>query len=100
MPNGLGPLAILLVPLAGPPVEIGNEIWLFIEQARPQDIGKEVVIAIPLTAGVERDHEQIRPLEGLERRSSATLPGDRVAQGTVQSVQDAGLEQEPASVVG
>ena len=37
-----------------------------VEQMRAQDVGEEVVVAVPLAAVVERDHEQVRAVEQLE----------------------------------
>ena len=66
----VGPQTVLLVPLARPPVQGGQLIGLLLEQVRLQDVGEEVVIAIPLTLVIERDDEQVAALQG----SSISLP--------------------------
>ena len=59
MADRLGAFAVPLVPLARPPMELRDLLGLLVEQARPQDVGEQVVVAIPLTPVVERDEEQV-----------------------------------------
>src|SRR3981081_1930388 len=61
---------------------------------RTQHIGKEVVVAIPAATAVERDDEQIRALQCLERCLAMVLPGDGIAEWAGQPVEDRGLKQE------
>ena len=62
----LGALAVLLVPVARPPVQVGHLVGLLVEQAGPQHVGEQVVVAVPLAAVVERDEEQVAAVERLE----------------------------------
>ena len=98
--DGLGPLAVLLVPLARPPVQLRDAVGLLVEQARPQHVGEQVVVAIPLAPVVERDEEQVRPIERLQHGLAAVLAGDGIAQRAAQPVQDRGLQQEAPDVLG
>ena len=90
----LGPLAVLLVPRARPPVQVGNVLGLLVQQVRAQHVRKEVVVAIPPAAVVERDHEQVPALQRLQHGLPAVLAGDGIAQRAAQPVQDGGLQQE------
>ena len=67
----LGPVAVRLVPVARPPVELGDPVGVLVEQAGPEHVGEEVVVAVPGAAVVERDEEEVRPLEPLEHRPAA-----------------------------
>ena len=62
-----------------------------VEQPRPQDVAEEVVVAVPLPPVVERDQEEVGPLEGFQPRGAALLAGDGVAQRAAQPREDSGL---------
>ena len=64
----LGPVAVRLVPVARPAVELGDRVGLLVEQPGPEHVGEEVVVAVPGAAIVERDEEEVRPVELLEHR--------------------------------
>ncbi len=70
----LGRLAVALVPGARPPVQVGHVAGLLVREVRLQDVGEEVVVAIPLAVVVERDHEQVGPLQRLQH-GLARRPG-------------------------
>ena len=42
-------------------------------QVRAQHVGEQVVVAVPLASVVERDEEEVGPLEGDERRAAPSL---------------------------
>ena len=73
-------------------------VGLLVRQVRAQHIAKEVVIAIPLAPVVERDQEQIGPVERLEHGLASVLLGDGVAQRAGQPIQHRGLQKEFAHV--
>ena len=75
-------------------------VGLLVEQARLQHVGKEVVVAIPPAAVVERDQEQVPSVQRLQHGLAAVLPGDGIAQRAAQPVQDGGLQQEGPDTVG
>ena len=60
-----------LEPGAGPPVQLGDLVGLLVEQVGVQDVGEQVVVAVPLPPVVERDEEQVGPLQRDERRLAA-----------------------------
>ena len=47
----------------------GTTVGLLVQQARTQHVGEEVVVAVPPAAVVERDQEEVAPLERLQRRA-------------------------------
>ncbi len=49
----------LLVPLAGPAVQNWQSFWLGLVQTLPQQISKEMVIAVPTPFVVQGDDEQV-----------------------------------------
>src|SRR5207344_2311740 len=49
---------------------------------------------VPLAAVVERDQEQVSPLQRRQLGLAAVLAGDGIAQRAAQPVQDGGLQQE------
>ena len=51
--------AILLIPLTGTPVQNWQLFWLGLIQAVAQQIGKEMVIAVPTPLVVQGHDEQI-----------------------------------------
>ena len=69
----LGSFAVPLVPGARSPVQLMDAVGLLVKQMRAQHIGKEMVVAVPLAAVVERDQEQVRPIESLQHRLAAVL---------------------------
>ena len=100
MADGLGRLAVLLVPRARPPVQVRHLAGLLVEQPRLQHVGEELVVAIPPAAVIERDQEQVPPIQRLQHGLAATLPGDGIAQRTAQPTQDRGLQQEGLDTFG
>ena len=100
MADRLGRLAVLLVPLARPPVQARNVVGLLVQQVRVQDVGEELVIAIPPAAVIERDQEQVPPLQRRQRGLATALAGDGIAQRAAQPVQDGGLQQELLDMLG
>jgi len=73
--------------------------WLGL-QVCAQDVGEQVVVAVPAPLVVEGHHEQVLPFQRLDHRPAARCPGDGVAQGRSEPVQDGGGEQEVADLVG
>ena len=93
-------LATPLVPPARASMEVMHAVRLLALQACLQDVREQVVVAVPLAARVKRDHEEIPPIEDLERRLAVILSRDRIAQGTGQPIEDAGPQEEPAHILG
>ena len=58
----------------------GHLIGLRLPQVRLQNIGEEVVIAIPLALVIERNDKQIAALQGIQHFSAIFPPSDGIAQ--------------------
>ena len=54
-------------------------LGVFLPQACLQNLGEEVMIAIPLARVIERNDEQIATLESLQRPAAIFLSGDGIA---------------------
>jgi hypothetical protein len=100
MPDGVGGITVVLEPGTGPPVQPPDVVRLLFEQVRAQHVGEQVVVAVPLPMVVERDEEQVGPLQRHQPRRAAGLTGDGVAQPTGEPVEDGGPQQEAAHVGG
>ena len=72
--------AVLGVPAAGGPVQLGHPVRMLGEEPGAQCVGEQVVVAVPPALVVERDDEQVLALEGLEHRLAVVAAGQRVAQ--------------------
>ncbi len=95
VPDRVGRLVVLREPRAGPAMQLGRGIRILVEEPRAQHVGEEVVIPIPLASIVERDHEQVLPIQRLERRLASGRARDRVAQRSLEAVEDRRLQHEP-----
>ena len=87
-------LSLLGEPLVRALVELGDEPGLALRELGAEQIGEELVVAVPLAAVVERNQEEVRALELRQARRRATPPGHRVAERSRERVEDRGLEQE------
>ena len=96
----LGLIARRLVPGARSPMQLVDPLGLLVQHPRPQHVGEEVVVAVPEAAIVERDEEEVRPIELLEHRLPAAATGHGIAQRPGEPVEDRGLEQEAPDLVG
>jgi hypothetical protein len=59
MVDRLGLVAVLLVPDARPLVQLRNVVALLVQQVRLQNVRKQLVLAIPLAAVIERNQKQV-----------------------------------------
>ena len=98
VPDGLRGEALPGVPVAGPPVQLRDQVGVLAEQPGVQHVGEEVVVAVPRTLGVQRDQEQVVPLQVREHRGAPALSADGVAQGAGEPVEHRGPQQEVADV--
>ncbi len=99
MPDRGGKIVAALVPGARPPVQNRDSFWLALMQMRPQDVGEEMVIAIPLPGVIEGDDEQVAALQEAQPVLCIVAAGDGIAQRSAQPVEDAGLQQKVADAV-
>ena len=67
VPDRVRDEAVSGVPVAGPLVQIRHLVGVLGEQACVQDVGEQVVVAVPGALGVERDEEEVAALEVLQR---------------------------------
>src|SRR5438132_7563071 len=89
------------VPCTRSSVQTRHTVGLLVEQACMQHVCKEVVVAIPTSTIVQRDYEQVRPLQRLQHGlpSPIVQPGYGIAQRATQTFEDGGvLEKTPDSV--
>ena len=87
-------------PLHRPAVELGGHVWLTVRQLVAQQLGEQVVVAIPLRSSVEGDDELVRALEPLEYARGPRRLDHRVAEVTAHPIQHRGLLEEPSLGVG
>ena len=97
----------LFIPSAGADVQFGHARLLFLwrrggvlVQSLPQQIGKEMVIAIPTPLFIQRDDKQVGAFQHFQGRLAVILAGERVAQGAGQPVEDGRLQQESLDAFG
>src|SRR6478609_3836671 len=100
VPDCLGAVTVVLVPVAGTTVQVGHPGWLLIEEARAQHVGKELVVAIPAPAVIKRDEEEVPAIERLQHRRAALVTSNGIAERASQPTQDRGLQQELADMFG
>ena len=87
-------LPVLVVPLAGSAMQVGDLVGPLVLQVGLQHVREKVVIAVPVTAVVQRDQEQVGAVQRLQGRPTAGLTGHRIAQRAAQPVEQAGAQQE------
>ena len=92
VPDCLGAVTVVLVPVAGTTVQVGHPRWLLIEEARAQHVGKELVVAIPAPAVIKRDEEEVPAIERLQHRRAALVTSNGIAERASQPTQDRGLQ--------
>ena len=88
------------VPGGRPFVQRGYELGLGRDQLGVQGLGEEMVVAVPLPHLIERDHENVLPLEQVDDLRGIIPPGHRVAQRGAEPVQDRGPGEELADPGG
>ena len=86
----------LRIPVAGAQVKTGGFVLMLPVLQIAQQVGKQVVVAIPAPFVVQRDEEQVRVVQAFQQLPAIRAPGDRIAQVAAQLVQQGGLEQETA----
>ena len=99
MADGLGPFALALVPLTGPSVQLRSTLGLLVFEMSLQDVGEQVVIAVPATLIVERNDEEIPPLQGAQHRLAVASLGDSVTERAVHPFEDAGVQEKHPDLV-
>ena len=87
VPDGLGTVIVLLVPLTRPTMQLRLESRVFVDQPRLEDVTEQVVVPIPETPVVERDEEQVGSFERVEHRLRVVPLHDGVAEFGGQAAQ-------------
>src|SRR6266508_823549 len=91
---------MLLVPRARAPMQRSELIGLLCYQMSRENLGKQVVIAIPLAPVIQRNDKEVAAMERLQPRTAVVLAGDGIAQRATQPFENGGLEQEAANQFG
>ena len=92
--DGLVEVAGLLMPGGGPLVQGRHQPRLGGGELQAEQLGEQVVVAIPVAAVVERHQEQVGAFQLLQQPRRAVPLQDGVAQGARQALQDRGAQQE------
>ena len=95
MPDRLIDQPVLLAPGGGPPVQLRDPGPLGPLQPSPQQITEQLVEPPPAALLVQGNQEQVGALQSLQHVQAVGIPGDGVAEGAAESLQDRGLQQEP-----
>jgi hypothetical protein len=88
------------VPGGGASVELRDHVGIGAVELVEQQVPEEVVVAVPLARGVEWLQEEVRALQLLEQAVRADGVDNGVAERARQLVQDRGVQEEVAHVVG
>ena len=89
-----GHLAVPLAPLGGARQELGDRLVPRLMEAGLQQVGKEMMIAIPAAIVVQGHDKEVAPLQPLEHLLAVRTAGDGVAERAGEPGEDCGLEQE------
>ena len=81
-------------------MQFGDLVGPLITEVGLQHVREKVVVAVPVAVVVERDQEQVGAVEGFQGGLAAGFTCDGVAERAVQTVQQAGAEQEGADLFG
>src|SRR5215211_4545599 len=93
-------VARTLQPHARPFAQGGHQVGLAAPELVEQQLGEEMVVAVPLSLLVQRNHEQVGVSE-LAQESARTLPTrDRIAQRASHRPQYRSLEQKLPHLLG
>jgi len=81
-------------------VELWDHVGFGAAELVEQQVAEEVVVAVPLTGGVEGLQEEVRALQFLEQAVRADRVDDGVAQRARQPVEDRRVQEEAPNVFG
>ena len=81
-------------------MEIRDQIGLPPPQFGTEQLAEQVMIAVPLTAPVQRNHQQIPALHPFEKLSGSLPLQDGVAQRSAHPIEDRGAAHERHFRVG
>ena len=96
----IGHRTIVFVPLARAPVQGRYLIRLLRHQVHTKNIGKKMVIAVPVALVIQRNDKEVASLQGFQSRVAFLFTGDGITQRAIQPIENGGLEQESADRFG
>ncbi len=73
---------MLLIPHAGALVQRGNLFRQIRHQMHTENLGKEVMVAIPVAPVIQRNDKEVAALKGLQPRLAFLLARDGSAEGS------------------
>ena len=94
MADGIGGQAVVQEPRRGSTVQSGTIDRGGPVELEPKEVAEELVVAIPLGSGVERDEEMIRALNLHQTLTRSGRSGDRVTQRAGEAFEDRRANQE------
>ena len=100
VPHGVLDKVVVLVPVAGAPMQHRHQVGFLAEHAGTEHVGEQVVVAEPRPVFVQGYDEQVGALEVLEHRAAVCPSGDGVTQWSGEPVEDGGVQQELADLLG
>jgi len=59
-----------------------------------QHLGKQVVVAVPTSLVIKRDHKQVRPLERFQHGLAPLLTRHRIAERSAEALQETGAQEK------
>ncbi len=89
--NGVGAGAVCLVPDARAAVNGTYPVRILGSRLLLQDLGEEMMVAIPLASIIERDDEQVSSFQVFQDGLPAALACDGIAQRAAEAVEKRGL---------
>ena len=92
--------AVIAVPGGRPAVQRADARGLGERQLLPEQLREQVVVAVPDALAVERDEEEVGRLHLAQDPARVLAPGDRVAQGRAEAVEQRGSQEEGADLRG
>ena len=76
----LGKVPVALVPTGGTEVQLAHAPGTLAHEAAAQEVGEEVMVAVPAALVVQSDDEEVLPLQPLQHLLPVVAAGERVAQ--------------------
>ena len=97
--DGLLDVAGLPVPGRGPPMQARHQPGLVVGQLQAQQLGEQLVVAVPLAMVVQRYQEQVGTLQLAQQLGRPFGLKEGVAQRARKALQDRGSQQEPPDLL-
>ena len=75
-------------------MEFWDQFGLCLLQETAQRLGKQLVVAIPSSLVIERDHEEIGVLKPLQHYLPVRQFSHRIGEGSIHAIEDAGVQEK------